>query len=171
MKHVVRQYGLEQGALEIQYIEENFSEFRNKKTAEEIMARLSDRECLILLSMAKDNLAAIWCKMVETGVVPAGQNAFDILRIEAAMPLFGIDFSDDNLAQEVARTAAAISFKKGCYLGQEPIARLDALGHVNRQLCTIEFTTGRSPAAGETVVSTADVVLMVMSTLAMRSAP
>ena len=35
-----------------QYIEENFSEFRNKKTAEEIMARLSDRECLILLSMA-----------------------------------------------------------------------------------------------------------------------
>ena len=52
MKHVVRQYGLEQGALEIQYIEENFSEFRNKKTADEIIARLSDRECLILLSMA-----------------------------------------------------------------------------------------------------------------------
>ena len=52
MKHVVWQYGLEQGALEIQYIEENFSEFRNKKTADEIIARLSDRECLILLSMA-----------------------------------------------------------------------------------------------------------------------
>ena len=52
MKHVVRQYGLEQGSLEVQYIEENFPEFRNKKTTDEIFDRLSDRECLILLSMA-----------------------------------------------------------------------------------------------------------------------
>ncbi len=52
MKHVVRQYDPEQGALEVQYIEENFPEFSNKKTADEIMERLSDRECLILLSMA-----------------------------------------------------------------------------------------------------------------------
>jgi len=52
MDHIVRQYGLEQGALEVQYIEENFSEFRNRKTADEIIKRLSDREYLILLSMA-----------------------------------------------------------------------------------------------------------------------
>ena len=52
MKHVVRQVDPQQGALEVQYIEENFPEFRSKKTADEIMDRLSDRECLILLSMA-----------------------------------------------------------------------------------------------------------------------
>jgi GNAT superfamily N-acetyltransferase len=52
MEHIVRQYGLEQGALEVQYIEENFREFRNRKTADEIIARLADREYLILLSMA-----------------------------------------------------------------------------------------------------------------------
>jgi len=52
MKHVVRQYDPEQGALEVQYIEENFPEFRSKKTADEIIERVSDRECLILLSMA-----------------------------------------------------------------------------------------------------------------------
>ena len=52
MKHVVRQYDPQQGALEVQYIEENFPEFRSKKTADEIMERVSDRECLILLSMA-----------------------------------------------------------------------------------------------------------------------
>ena len=52
MKHIVRQYALELGALEVQYIEENFPEFRNKKTADEIIARLDNREYLILLSMA-----------------------------------------------------------------------------------------------------------------------
>ena len=52
MEHVVRQYGLEAGALEVQYIEENFSEFRNRKMADDILGRLADRECLILLSMA-----------------------------------------------------------------------------------------------------------------------
>ena len=52
MEHIIRQYSLEQGALEVQYIEENFSEFRNRKIADEIVARLGDREYLILLSMA-----------------------------------------------------------------------------------------------------------------------
>jgi GNAT superfamily N-acetyltransferase len=52
MQHVIRQYTLEPGALEVQYIEECFTEFSGKKTAEEIVARLRDREHLILLSMA-----------------------------------------------------------------------------------------------------------------------
>jgi GNAT superfamily N-acetyltransferase len=52
VKHIVRQYGLEQGALEVQYIEEDFSEFRRRKSADEIVTRLADREYLILLSMA-----------------------------------------------------------------------------------------------------------------------
>jgi GNAT superfamily N-acetyltransferase len=52
MKHVIRQYRVEEGALEIEYIEEHFKEFRNRKTAEQIVQRLSGREHLILLSMA-----------------------------------------------------------------------------------------------------------------------
>jgi hypothetical protein len=51
-KHIIHQYTLEPGALEVQYIEDYFDEFRNKKTAEEIVRRLSHREHLILLSMA-----------------------------------------------------------------------------------------------------------------------
>jgi GNAT superfamily N-acetyltransferase len=54
MEHVIRQYTLEPGALEAQYIEEYFTEFRNKKTTEEIITRLKDREHLILMSMAQD---------------------------------------------------------------------------------------------------------------------
>ena len=52
MEHVIRQYSLESGALEAEYIEEYFTEFRQKKTADEIINRLKDREHLILLSMA-----------------------------------------------------------------------------------------------------------------------
>jgi hypothetical protein len=55
VEHIIRQYSLEPGALEAQYIEEYFTEFRNKKTAEEIVNRLRDREHLILLSMAEDD--------------------------------------------------------------------------------------------------------------------
>jgi len=54
MEHIIRQYSLESGALEAQYIEEYFTEFRNKKTSEEIINRLKDREHLILVSMAED---------------------------------------------------------------------------------------------------------------------
>ncbi len=52
MEHTIVQYTLEAGALEIEYIEEHFREFREKKTAVEIAERLRDREHLILLSMA-----------------------------------------------------------------------------------------------------------------------
>jgi GNAT superfamily N-acetyltransferase len=55
MEHIIRQYSLEAGALEAQYIEQYFTEFRNKKTADEIITRLKDREHLILLSMAEDD--------------------------------------------------------------------------------------------------------------------
>lgn len=69
----------------------------------------------------------------------AGRGVFEALRIEAGLPSYGVDLSDENLAQEAMRTEKCISFKKGCYLGQEPIARLDALGHVNRQLALVRF--------------------------------
>ena len=55
MKHIIRQYTLEPGALEAEYIEEYFTEFKKKKTADEIIGRLREREHLILLSMAEDD--------------------------------------------------------------------------------------------------------------------
>ncbi|MEX0716129.1 MAG: glycine cleavage T C-terminal barrel domain-containing protein [Planctomycetaceae bacterium] len=82
---------------------------------------------------------------------PAGAAAFHALRIEARLPLVGVDIGEENLAQEAARTEQAISFTKGCYLGQEPIARLDALGHTNRELRTLRLEAGPVPAAGTPV--------------------
>lgn len=78
---------------------------------------------------------------------------FDALRIAAGFPHYGRDLSEENLAQEAARNEQAISFTKGCYLGQEPIARLDALGHTNRELRRLTLSSGPVPAAGVVVTS------------------
>jgi folate-binding protein YgfZ len=62
-------------------------------------------------------------------------------RIENFWPWFAVDFDDKNLPQELSIDARAISFKKGCYLGQETVARLDALGQVQKRLCLVDITT------------------------------
>lgn len=77
---------------------------------------------------------------------------YEALRIAALYPRYGVDISDENLAQEVSRTKQAVSFTKGCYLGQEPIARIDSMGHVNRELCGVECAPGTPLPAGATVV-------------------
>ncbi len=86
------------------------------------------------------------------GMSDVEPEVWNALRIEAGFPLYGIDITSDNLAQEVNRTAQCISFTKGCYLGQEPIARIDALGHVNRELHRLEANGEDVPAAGMALV-------------------
>ncbi|MHB1562208.1 MAG: CAF17-like 4Fe-4S cluster assembly/insertion protein YgfZ [Isosphaeraceae bacterium] len=74
---------------------------------------------------------------------------FEALRIEAGTPAFGKDVTEKNLPQEFARDDRAISFVKGCYLGQETVARIDALGHVNQFLKGLMFEPGSPcPAPG-----------------------
>jgi folate-binding protein YgfZ len=63
----------------------------------------------------------------------AGMKAFDIYRIECGLPLMNRDMDHTNFPQE-AGLDAALNFKKGCYLGQEVMARIDAQGRVNRRL-------------------------------------
>ncbi len=57
-------------------------------------------------------------------------------------------FTDKNLPQEINRDTRAISFVKGCYLGQETVARIDALGHVNQQLACVRFFGNELPQPG-----------------------
>jgi folate-binding protein YgfZ len=71
----------------------------------------------------------------ETGAAAA---QFEELRIRERFPIINQDMSIDNMAPEAERNLTAISYVKGCYLGQEPIARLDAMGHVNRALRCVE---------------------------------
>jgi len=89
--------------------------------------------------------AAVRVALESSGARPCQAEAVEAARIEAGFPYFGRDITDDNLPQEVARDKQAISFTKGCYLGQETVARIDALGHVNRLLVGIRFSTDQVP--------------------------
>ena len=86
--------------------------------------------------------------LVAKGFVVAGHQAFEAARIEAGMPRYGVDFTEENLPQEVGRDSQAISFTKGCYLGQETVARIDALGHVNQRLVGVRFSGSEMPGSG-----------------------
>ncbi|KLU01650.1 Folate-dependent protein for Fe/S cluster synthesis/repair in oxidative stress [Rhodopirellula islandica] len=72
---------------------------------------------------------------VESDSLVAGdENDFHAHRLAAGFPWFGIDLTDAHLPQEADRETQTISFTKGCYLGQETVARLDALGQVQKKL-------------------------------------
>ncbi len=103
---------------------------------------------LIGPSRSADSLAKRWL----SGAVRAGAESFDVLRILAGTPVFGRDVTVTNLPQEVDRNDRAICFTKGCYLGQETVARLDALGHVNKVLRGLMFVESGSAEAGAALV-------------------
>lgn len=103
------------------------------------------KELGFLIQIQTPQNAETWKILTEAGILPAGHEAFEGLRILAMLPRYGVDVTEGNLAQEVARTELAISFTKGCYLGQEPIARIDSLGHVNQELRGLRLSAGPLP--------------------------
>jgi folate-binding protein YgfZ len=64
----------------------------------------------------------------------AGWTAFETARIEAGIPRFGADMDETNLPLECGIESSAVSYKKGCYIGQEVINRIHSIGHVNKEL-------------------------------------
>jgi aminomethyltransferase len=82
---------------------------------------------------------------------PAGWAAFNATRIEAGRPLFGIDFDDSVLPHETGQLDRAVSFTKGCYLGQEIVARMHARGQFARQIVGIRMNDDALPIAGAIV--------------------
>ena len=78
-------------------------------------------------------------------VALAVSDSLNAARIEHGWPIYGLDFSDANLPQEIARDPYAISFTKGCYLGQETVARLDALGQVQKKMVLLQISGDTLP--------------------------
>ena len=101
-----------------------------------------------LVSTAHEALVDVQVALTAPSCEPCEDAMFDAARIAAGMPCYGLDITDKTLPQEVARDARAISFTKGCYIGQETVARLDALGHVNKTLTRVRFTGRDVPPAG-----------------------
>lgn len=81
------------------------------------------------------------------GVLPAGFEALEVLRAEAGLPRFGRDFGPENFPQETG-AEEGVSYTKGCYLGQEVVARIHYRGGVQKTLRGLDFGTGPAPEPG-----------------------
>jgi len=92
--------------------------------------------------------ARLWEHCRAAGAEPVGMEALDVLRVEAGIPWHGRDFDDETLISEVG-IEAAISYKKGCYLGQEVVERVAARGQVHRKLVGL-VCDGQQPPPSET---------------------
>lgn len=108
-----------------------------------------------LVIVAASDRARLAGRLVSDGVAEASAAALDAVRREEGRPTPD-DIPARALPQEFARSRRAISFTKGCYLGQETVARLDALGHVNRRLVGVVTRSGRMPVPGDVVESADD---------------
>ncbi len=100
----------------------------------DLIARAEDAESLRELALA-------------AGAVEVGEEAFEILRIESGTPRFGAEMSTGTMPAEAGIVDAAVSFTKGCYIGQEPVARLHYKGRPNRHLRGLELSAPAEPGA------------------------
>jgi folate-binding protein YgfZ len=96
--------------------------------------------------------AALWGALVGSGATPVGMEALNVLRVEAGIPWYGHDVDETVILPET-RLDHLLSYNKGCYIGQEVVARVKYRGHVNRALSGLVLAGDRVPAPGVKVVA------------------
>jgi folate-binding protein YgfZ len=96
------------------------------------------------LIIPNDEAESVWQGFLLKGVTPIGQDALEILRLEAGYPKYGTDV-DENIIILEAGYRDAISFNKGCYLGQEVVARATHIGRVNKNLVQFQTSSDHVP--------------------------
>jgi folate-binding protein YgfZ len=131
----------------------------------------ADREDLtgepgVRLTMAREHAERVYDALLSGdpphSVRPVGWFALNTARIEAGRPLFNIDFGPDNLPAESGLLAERVDFRKGCYLGQEVVARMDARKARKQAVAALRVRPAGAdaeaplPAAGDRVFSHAD---------------
>ena len=97
--------------------------------------------------------AALTSALTEAGVAALDRDTAEAIRIEAGVPRFGLDMDEDTIPLEAGIETRAISFSKGCYVGQEVIIRVLHRGHgrVARKLMGLRIESGAVPSAGTPV--------------------
>lgn len=100
------------------------------------------------LVVPADEAARVWHALAGTGAVPMGEEAWQALRVERGVPLHGRELTERYNPLE-AGLAACVSFSKGCYIGQEVIARLDTYKKLQRRLARLRFPPGAIVAEGD----------------------
>ena len=106
-------------------------------------------------------LDALRTALEEAGAVPVADAAVECLRVERGRPRYGIDLDESVIPQEAGLNERAVSFTKGCYVGQETVARLYYRGKPNRQLRGLQLSAAVD--SGEELVFDGRVVGRVAS--------
>ncbi|HSE18423.1 MAG TPA: glycine cleavage T C-terminal barrel domain-containing protein [Pyrinomonadaceae bacterium] len=88
----------------------------------------------------------------DAGAQPVGEDTLEILRVEAGIPRFGLDMDETNVVPET-NLDAAVSYTKGCYVGQEIIVRIKHRGHPAKKLTGLRFETDQQIEPGAIILS------------------
>jgi folate-binding protein YgfZ len=105
-----------------------------------------------VLHAPADGALAAWNALLSAGARPVGLDALDVRRVETIRPWWGDDVTEENLLHETGLVAECASSTKGCYVGQEIVARLDARGgNVNKALRGLRLEAPTRPGAPVTV--------------------
>lgn len=95
---------------------------------------------------------AVWAALRAAGAAPVGAEAQEALRIEAGVPRYGHDVDEAVILPET-RLEHVVNYTKGCYIGQEVVARVKYRGHVNRALTGLVLAGDHVPAPGARVMA------------------
>ena len=106
-----------------------------------------------LLMGPRAGAEATWGSLSSAGAKPAGLAALESLTLEAGVPLFGKDMTSAVNPMQAGLEDKAIDFEKGCYIGQEVIAKIKYLGQVNRGLVGLKISIDATPGPGAAVYS------------------
>jgi len=79
-------------------------------------------------------------RLLEAGAVTVSEAAAEIVRVEAGLPRYGHEITGETMPAEAGIVERAVDFEKGCYIGQEPVARLHHRGKPNRRLCSLRLS-------------------------------
>jgi folate-binding protein YgfZ len=136
------------------------------RAASSLIEKVSDEEITIVpathtgeagfdLIVSTDQKESAWKTLVATGATPVSPEVEEILRIEAGIARYGVDMDETNVVTET-NLDDAVSYTKGCYLGQEIIVRIKHRGHVAKKLTGLRFESDRQIGAGAVIRSNDD---------------
>lgn len=118
----------------------------------------------------RQSLAELERRVLENGGAIADETDWEPLRIERGVARFGIDFDETTYPQEASLETSAVSFDKGCYLGQEVVCMLERRGHVKRKLVSLVVDAASPPPRGTEVFSAEGAPMGVVTSSAVSSA-
>jgi len=135
-------------------------------TASTVLGKISDPEITVVpathtaeagfdLIVSKEKKMDVWHALIDAGATPVSREVEEILRIEAGIARYGVDMDETNVVTET-NLDDAVSYTKGCYLGQEIIVRIKHRGHVAKKLTGLRFETDAPIGAGAVIRSNDD---------------